>query len=158
MVRLAVLVLVLAAQDAPKPSEDLAVHRSWTGDTTRIDRAEYSRVTDVDAWTTLWQRHVGKKERAPEVDFDKHMVVAIFMGRVQYDAASAHAIKKTKDELVFGLELEDDDCCDFSLRPLYFIAVIPRSDLKLSIISRVRSGADIDPRKDEVLKEFAKLE
>jgi hypothetical protein len=150
--------MALLLQDPVQAAEAVAVHRSWTGDTTRIDKAEYHRITDSDAWTTLWQRHVGKKERAPEVDFDKHMVVAAFLGRVQFETVAVHAVKKTKDELVFGLEVENHDCCDFSVRPLYLIAVVPRSDLKLSIISRVRSGTDIDPRKDEVLKEFAKVE
>lgn len=154
--RMALVILALAAQEAV--SEPVQVHRTWTGDSTRIDRAEYHRITDAEAWTTLWQRHVGKKERAPDVDFDKHMVVAMFLGRVAYHTAAVHAVKRTKDELVFGLEVENDDCCDFSVRPLYLIAVVPRSDLKLSIISRVRSGTDIDPRKDEVLKEFAKVE
>jgi hypothetical protein len=155
-VRLALLALVLVVQEPS--AEPVQVHRTWTGETTRIERSEFHRITEVDAWTALWHRHVGKKERAPEVDFNKHMVVAVFMGRVSYDSASVHAVKKTKDEVVFGLEVEDDDCCDFSLRPLYLIAVLPRSDFKLSIISRVRSGTDIDPRKDEVLKEFAKVE
>ena len=154
--RLALLALIVLAQDPA--SEAVAVNRKWTGDVTRIDKAEYARITDVEAWTALWHRHVGRKERAPEVDFDKHMVVAAFLGRVTYDQAAVHAVKKTKDELVFGIELEDHDCCDFSVRPLYLIAVVPRSDLKLSIISRVRSGTDIDPRKDEVLKEFSKIE
>jgi len=155
---MALLVLILAAQDSNPASEAVAVHRSWTGDTTRIDKAEYHRITDSEAWTALWQRHVGKKERAPEVDFDKHMVVAAFLGRVRYDRVGVHAVKKTKDELVFGLEVEEEDCCDFSVHPLFLIAVVPRSDLKLSIISRVRSGTDVDPREDKVLKEFAKVE
>ena len=156
--RVALVILALLAQESSPASEPVQVHRSWTGDVTRIDKAEYARITDAEAWTALWQRHVGRKERAPEVDFDKHMVVAAFLGRVTYDQAAVHAVKKTKDELVFGIELEDHDCCDFSVRPLYLIAVVPRSDLKLSIISRVRSGTDIDPRKDEVLKESAKVE
>lgn len=150
--------LAILLQDPVLAAEAMQVHRTWTGETTRIERSEFHRITEVDAWTALWHRHVGKKERAPEVDFNKHMVVAVFMGRVSYDSASVHAVKKTKDEVVFGLEVEDDDCCDFSLRPLYLLAVVPRSDFKLSIISRVRSGTDIDPRKDEVLKEFAKVE
>lgn len=154
--RTALLILVLALQEPA--AETVAVHRSWSGDATRIDRSEFQRITDADAWTVLWQRHVGRKERAPEVDFDKHMVVAAFLGRVPYERASVHAIKKTKDELVFGIEVEQEDCCDFSTRPLFLIAVVPRSDLKLSIISRVRSGTDVDPREDKLLKEFAKVE
>ena len=156
--RTALLILVLALQEAAPAAEPVAVHRSWSGDSTRIDRAEYHRITDVDAWTVVWQRHIGRKDRAPDVDFDKHMVVAAFLGRVPYGRASVHAIKKTKDELVFGLEVEQDDCCDFSAHPLFLIAVVPRSDLKLSIISRVRSGTDVDPREDKLLKEFAKVE
>jgi hypothetical protein len=157
-VRTALLVLAALAQDPVAASEVLTVQRSWTGENTLIDKAEYHRITDADAWTTLWQRHAGKRERAPEVNFDKHMVVAVFLGRVTYDQAAVHAVKKTKDEIVFGIEVEDGDCCDFSTHPLYLIAVVPRSNLKLSIISRVRSGTDVDPRKDEVLKEFAKVE
>lgn len=156
--RTALLVLAALAQDPVAATEVLTVHRTWTGENTLIDKAEYQRITDADAWTTLWQRHAGKRERAPEVDFEKHMVVAVFMGRVTYDQAAVHAVKKTKDEIIFGLEVEDVDCCDFSTHPLYLIAVVPRSNLKLSIISRVRSGTDVDPRKDEVLKEFSKLE
>ena len=159
--RIAIVLLVaLLAQDpATKETvEPVAVDRTWTGDTTRIERAEYQRITDPDAWTTLWHRHVGKKERAPEVDFNKHMVLAVFLGRVVYDHAAVHAVKKTKDEIVFGLEVEEHRCCDFSLTPLYLIAVLPRSDMKLSVISRVRRDTDIDPREDKVLKEFGKIE
>lgn len=150
--------LVQAQDPAPAPSETLTVHKTWSGENSRIDKAEYHRITEPEAWTTLWQRHVGKKERAPEVDFEKHMIVAAFLGRVAWEKIDVHAVKKTKDEIVFGLEVEDADCCDFSTHPLFLIAVVPRSDLKLAIISRVRSGTDVDPRKDELLKEFGKVE
>jgi hypothetical protein len=155
---LALSALMQAQDTPPAPSETVTATKVWSGENSRIDRAEYHRINEPEAWTTLWQRHVGKKERAPEVDFEKHMVVAAFLGRVAWEKIGLHAIKKTKDEIVFGLEVEDADCCDFSTHPLYLIAVVPRSDFKLAIISRVRSGTDIDPRKDELLKEFGKVE
>ncbi len=148
---------VAGAQDAQDQPETLKVDKEWAGGKTEITAAEYHRVTDTEAWHKLWQRHTGKKERAPEVDFDKSMVVACFLGPVTYDHVTLHAVRKTKEEILFGMLIEEDDCCDFSTRPQYYMAVVPRSTLKLAIFTRVKEDLDIDPRKDKLVKEIEEV-
>jgi hypothetical protein len=136
-------------------AEEVKVVREWKGQETKIDAAECQRVTDAESWTKLWQRHMGNpRERAPEVDFTKNMVVACFLGPRAHHEIEFYSAKKTKDELVFGVMVSGEDCCDFSKHPLFYIAVVPKCDLKLSVIGRVKQELDVDPTKDEMLKEF----
>ncbi len=147
--------LPLLAQDAEE--DRIKVEREWRGGRTDITAAEFHRVMDQDAWTKLWERHAGKKERAPEVNFEKFMVVACFLGPVTYDHVGFYAAKKTKEEIVFGLLVDEEDCCDFSAQPQYYMAVIPRSKMKLTIISRVKQELDVDVKKDKLLKEIPEI-
>jgi hypothetical protein len=151
----ALAVLALAFQEE---AEDVAVAREWKGDDTRITTAEVHRVTDAADWAKLWERHTGRKERAPEVDFARHMVVACFLGERTFEEAGLYKVKKTKEEVVFGVLLEEKDCCDFSKHALYYMGVVPRSDLKLTVIARVKQELDVDPKKDEILKELPALD
>ncbi|MBI4563127.1 MAG: hypothetical protein HY716_00335 [Planctomycetes bacterium] len=145
-------------QDSPPAAEDVPVVHAWCGESSNLETPEFLRITDSRAWAEVWERHAGKGRRAPFVDFDRHMVVAAFLGKVGWEKIDVHAVKKTWDEIVFGVEVEDADCCDFSAHALYCLAVIPRSPLRLAMLSRVRSGTHIDPRQDAVLREFGPLE
>lgn len=147
---------VVAAQDDESP-ETLTVEKEWKGGATAITTAEFHRIADEPAWTALWQRHTAKKDQAPRVDFTRNMVVACFLGPVTFDEVSVYAVRRTKDEVVFGLGVEEKECCDFSTSPQFCIAVIPRSKLKLSIIQRVKQDFDVDPKKDKLLKEMDAL-
>jgi hypothetical protein len=155
VVALACVGSMAAAQDPE--SETLRVEREWTGGVTSITSAEYHRITESEGWSKLWERHTGKRDRPPSVDFEKHMVVACFLGAVAYDRVALYAVKKTKEEILFGLTVEEEDCCDFSTHPQYYMAVIPRSTKKLTIIARVKQDLDVDPRKDQLLKEIEEL-
>ncbi len=146
---------VFCAQDE---AEDVKVVTTWQGGETKIDGVECHRITDAEAWAKLWERHAGKSQRAPDVDFGKNMAVACFLGPKIHREVGVYKVKKTKDEIVFGVVIGGEDCCDFSKQPLFCIAVIPKSDLKLSVIGRVRQELDVDPKKDELLKEFPKVE
>ena len=44
-----------------------------------IDGARQVVVRTADEWTKLWTQHAGERPR-PSVDFNKEMVIAIFMG------------------------------------------------------------------------------
>ncbi len=150
--------LLLAAVLVQDEARDVEVVRTWNGSETKIETAESHRITDSEAWTKVWERHAGKNQRAPEVDFGKHMVVAVFLGPRTFHDANVYSVKQTRDEIVFGVVMGGEDCCDFSRQPLYCIAVIPKSSLKLSVIGRVKQELDVDPRKDELLKEFPAIE
>lgn len=149
------VLLIAALICIQEDAEDVKVVKEWKGQETKIDAPECQRVTESEAWTKLWQRHTGnKREAAPEVDFTKNMVVACFLGPRTYHDIEFYRAKKTKDELVFGIMVGGEDCCDFSKHPLFYIAVVPKCDFKLSIIGRVKQELDVDPTKDEMLKEF----
>ena len=160
LIVLALLLLPVAAlaQDSEAEAEDVAVVNFWQGDRSRITEPEVARITDAAAWFKLWERHAGKNQKPPAVDFDKHMVLANFLGASTWEKLAVHAVKRTKTELVFGLEVEPADCCDCTERPHFLMAVLPKSDLKCSVILRVRSGMTVDPRKDKLLKEFPATE
>ncbi|MHC4597738.1 MAG: hypothetical protein ACYS47_01910 [Planctomycetota bacterium] len=65
---------------------------AWTGAHSRIVEVRYVRITGDDAWTALWLEHVGappkkpydryyNRHGVPEVDFSRHMVLAVFQGK-----------------------------------------------------------------------------
>ena len=74
---------------------------------------EYHRITEDQAWRALWARHAGEGlERdlkgnavAPVVDFDTHMVVAVFGGRsVNTWFMDARAIEELEDSVRVRVE------------------------------------------------------
>lgn len=154
------LTLSLAAMLAAMPAaaqeetQDISPVQVWKGDDSRIEAAEYLRVTDVEAWSALWERHQGRKGRAPNVDFTRNMVVACFLGQRPQHHVDFYRAVRTKEELVLGVMLEEGECCDFSKRPLYFIAVLPKLDDRISVIARLKQEFDVDPRRDELLHEM----
>ncbi len=145
--------VLASAQDAPPPEEVRPVQR-WSGDRTNIAGREILRITDSAEWTKLWERHEGKHRKAPVVDFERNLVVAAFLGKVEFEKIDVHQVKRTREELVVGLEVGRDDCCDFSAIPLWMILVLPKCELPMSVILRVRGATGIEPRKDEILSEF----
>lgn len=147
----AVLALPASAQEAP---EEVTVVRRWTGDVTKIEKRETVRILDADAWTKLWERHEGKGRKPPDVDFTRHMVVASFLGRVDFERLDVHAVRQSKDELVVGLELSPFGCCEYSARTLWCAVVLPKSSLKMSVVLRVKTDTGVDPRRDEMLAEL----
>ena len=49
------------------------------GAASQIDTARQAVVRSAAEWSTLWSQHAGDRSR-PAVDFDKEMVVAVFLG------------------------------------------------------------------------------
>jgi hypothetical protein len=91
MIELTALVAIL--QD--KPLQEWA--GACQGERTRIEARELSRVTSHEDWVKLWRRHTGDdRSEPPKVDFERHMVVALFFGKCGW-ARSGHETK-----IVFG--------------------------------------------------------
>lgn len=143
----------LGAQDP----EAVPVRVLAAGAETRIAAEEFHRIGDREAWSRLWRRHTGKKEPAPAIDFDREMVVAVFLGECAWERLDVYDVKRGKDEIVFGVVVQGRECCDFTRRPAFLIAVVPRSDLKLALIQRVREDLGVDPDRDRLLAEFPDL-
>jgi hypothetical protein len=55
-----------------------AVLRQWTGENSRVTRAQTRLVYDDEGWTALWNEHAGTA--APAVNFEREIVLAVFGG------------------------------------------------------------------------------
>ncbi|MHC4846181.1 MAG: hypothetical protein ACYTCU_08470 [Planctomycetota bacterium] len=85
----AALLLGSTAPVADEPG--FTVELLLTGDASRIVEAEQHLIANDDDWSALWARHVGPDEvnprtgkappAAPEIDFAKQLIVAVFVGR-----------------------------------------------------------------------------
>lgn len=107
------------AQDGtPVPFEPIA-----TGRHTRVREAARLVIRDRAAWVVLWKRHAGTDApSAPEVDFAREMVVAIFAGESQVPRAlSVRRITRDSNGLVVSYTLGD-------ARPILETEGLPRSN------------------------------
>ena len=84
-----------------------------TGADSHLAECQYHRITCMDDWSKLWQKHKGQaNEREydlyydrlglPVVDFERYMVIAIFQGSGWNSAGlKAIAISEQQDRIVF---------------------------------------------------------
>lgn len=63
------------------PGRIIKVLEIWQGSESMIGKPEFHRIISQDRWEGIWKRHNKKRDAAPNVDFTKHMVVAIFIGK-----------------------------------------------------------------------------
>lgn len=56
------------------------IEQTWRGTDSRVEKPEALRIADEKAWKAAWTRNGGKEADLPAVDFEKHMIVAIFRG------------------------------------------------------------------------------
>ena len=62
------------------PGRPVTAAKTWLGPESGIHEAGARRIQDPEAFTKLWTEHAPGKA-APEVDFTRHMVVALFAGK-----------------------------------------------------------------------------
>jgi len=119
------LVLALLLQD---PADARPV-KTWEGPKTRILAAELSFVTDAETWKWLWRRHAGPRDAAPEVDFEKNIVVANFWGPRPADRESGwslDAARLERGQLVVSFKFEKKDAGEKSTAHPFTIVVLPK--------------------------------
>ncbi|MGQ0548877.1 MAG: hypothetical protein ACT4PY_04315 [Armatimonadota bacterium] len=106
------------AQDGtPVPFETIA-----TGRQTRVREATRVAIRDQAAWIALWTRHAGAGAAAPQVDFAREMVVAIFAGEAQVPRTlSIRRITRDPGGLAVAYSLGD-------ARPILETDGLPRSN------------------------------
>ncbi len=102
----AVVLALLAGQEAG-PVKFAA---EWQGGRSRIIAAQSLLVEARADWEWLWRRHAGPRAKAPEVDFERHRVAAVFWGARERDQA----------ERIAGAELD---------RGMLFLKVVPDPEL-----------------------------
>ncbi len=80
------MLLVLAPASAAELPRKLKPVVVWTGTDSKQAKMSFARYCSRKDWSATWHKHQstdrkGNKQRCPEVDFDSHMVVAIFQGK-----------------------------------------------------------------------------
>jgi len=70
--------------DPPIRVKILEVHQQWQGDQSNVEKPEYRLIDDAKTWAEQWatiHEHMRPTPPAPEIDFQKHAVLAAFQGR-----------------------------------------------------------------------------
>lgn len=116
------------------------VQGGWQGQDSRVVQEDIERVLDAAGWKALWQRHAPGTP-APEVDFKKAMVVAVFWGELKNDGRWARLRSVTESpgnsfiDIVLDLYLAGDLIPKKTVRPYLFV-VLPRSASAVSVVLR----------------------
>jgi len=122
---------------------------------TRIRQAEEHRFTEADGFRALWKRHAGTDAKAPDVDFEKEFVIAVFYGAGKIQKLQIQAAT-TKDAF-FVRYSPHFDCIhrggDSELNA-FFIVRIPRTELKI-VLQRGTGDKSSGYGKLETVREFS---
>jgi hypothetical protein len=107
---LGVTVAAVAAHDKATASESPCV--ALTGSDSHVSERGYHRITSMNDWKKLWQKHKGQNDEQeydqfydplalPVVDFDRYMVIAIFQGRAWNSAGLVVSVSDEEERIVF---------------------------------------------------------
>ena len=120
---------VLKQQEAAEPE------REWTGRTIGPRETAPRVIKDSAAWTALWKKHAGGK--APQIDFSKHMVVAVFQSlQSKSGGVAISGIKYEPARIVveYREKAQADTKPAASGVPNYHMKLIERSDLPVEFV------------------------
>ena len=132
-----------ADAEADKPAAVVSPCVALTGADSQVSGRGYDRITSLNDWARLWQKHKGQKDGEqydlyhdplglPLVDFDRYMVIVIFQGSAWNSAGvEAVSVLEEQERIVFRF----DDKSYQTLGPdgggrqvtAYGFFVIPRS-------------------------------
>lgn len=118
----------------------LKVQNKVSGSASKIETPRYVRILSRGEWQDLWNAHAKDGAPGPEVDFETHMVVAVFKGKTWN--CRGIALEKA---------IEGNDSIEVFLCPLYYqsgpkadratpfgIFVLPKSSKKIVVKENVQ--------------------
>lgn len=146
----------------------------WTGTDSKIDKEAFVRCTSQPECDELWQKHRGVNpwgtvvqqqkddsqeldhcQYCPQVDFDSHMIVAVFSGRGAHEGMSVKSVLDERDFVRIGYKVETSQ--PGPARPNaprtparkpaqgYVFAVLPRSEKPIILEQDVRREINAPP-------------
>ena len=90
---------------AKRIRKTIFVDRQWSSrcrsNNTEIRDRKYLRITSSDEWKDVWASH-GGTGKAPKVDFNEEMVVALFFGKCWEGAGAVHYLAIDLDGVLIG--------------------------------------------------------
>jgi hypothetical protein len=105
-----------AAAEADKAAAVVSPCVALTSADSHVSERGYHRITSVNDWTRLWQKHKGQKDGKqydlyfdplglPLVDFDRYMVIVVFQGSGWNSAGlNAVSVSEEQDRIVFRFD------------------------------------------------------
>jgi len=127
----------------------------WQGTDSNVANMSIERVVDQPAWQALWARHA-PGEKAPDIDFSKAMVIAIFTGEVRTrvtPSVTLEDIAATDKITVIAKSFFNDVITD-DRGNLYLFVVLKRSPKPVRVVSR---SISIRGASDHTIAEFGAL-
>jgi len=117
----------------------IKIEKEWKGNHCGYSKAARLVIKSKDRWKEVWGKmhHLRlSKPELPKIDFQKEMVIAVFMGEHKSGGYEIEIIRVTKTEEEIVVEVEEKQPPPESLRTMaltqpYHIAVIKRSPLRV---------------------------
>ena len=137
-----ILCLLLSPAVCRADAEELTISKRWHGANTKETSKQNLVICSKEDWEMLWPKITGKvmtSRELPDVDFDKQMVVACFMGKKN---SGGYAVKITKvvkegDEVkVYVREIRPDGKTDSAIKSSspYHMVLVPKAEGKVSFV------------------------
>jgi hypothetical protein len=128
----------LTVSDVCRAAEEITMRTLAKGGFSGITNKQQLVITNQPAWQQFWAKHnvtVKSVEKAPPVDFEKEMVVAITMGQQRTGGYRIEitTVEAQPDKLIIAYKRYAPPPDGINLQvitsPFHFVA-IPKSDLK----------------------------
>jgi hypothetical protein len=85
---------------------DMPVSQAFYGINSRIKDPGAARIVSPQQWRNIWIKNFGTETAQPTVDFDKHMVIAVFTGRDAGHGLSVESIIRQTNQLTITTQDE----------------------------------------------------
>lgn len=133
-VMVATVFLCLSYQAHGDKVKSLEILRDWKGAYSGQDEAKRVVATTVEEWQKIWDathKRVTPKPELPKVDFEKEMVLAVFMGErrtggYEIGISKVEASKKGLEVYVKEISPPEGSDVTMAITAPYFIAVVPK--------------------------------
>ncbi len=124
--------LVVHAKAAEKAG--VAIVQEWKGANSAQNARQRVVVKDQKAWEKTWSGMKGSiqpKPEAPKIDFNKNMVIAVFMGRKNTGGYSVKIVSIVEKEKLIVTVKENSPPADamvtMALTAPYHVVVVPKT-------------------------------
>lgn len=127
---------------------EMPIVQQWTGFNSNQEKPRRLVIRDQKSWAETWaamRGNVEPKPAVPAVDFEKHVVVAVFMGRKSSGgyAVKIVSIKKGKDKVRVTVKESNPPegaMVTMALTSPYHVVVVPKSDKDVEFVDQKNLG------------------
>lgn len=115
--------------------QEVRVEKEWRGEDSRIPGTEYHRIMKEEDCAALWKRHAREGVQVPCVDFERQMVLGIFVKEPAAYALELRGAIETKEQVAvtYSCHLQKSGGANPSR---YVLLLLPRSSKRVVITSR----------------------